>query len=518
MKSAKLILKFAQRISLATVVVALSANLTAQGLVIPPNAFVSVGTGANLFLPASDTLLLQSSASGSGSLVNRGSFTGFAKVQRYMTGAKWHIISSPVSGQSVNTFINSASNNIPSLRGTNPVQYGIMDYDEASDKWNPFFTQSTSGDFVAKRGYMVRNRADGVVTFGGGIIAGDQSHAVTRGKHGWSCIGNPFTSVMKVKGSGGFLSENSASLDPNFLGVYLWEEKVDYQNNGRKDYKVLCNAAYTFPSEISDLSVNHVPVGQGFFVKSKTGGANLVFKASMQEMQTGTSFRSANDSWPAIRLTVSGGGIASSTVVAFNENMTLGLDPSYDIGTLKGNPDFALYSKLIAGDAYDYAVQSLPNAEEFAIPIGFDCKAGGVISFSAETVGLSSDYGVVLEDIQTGALTDLTSAEGKYTTTIAAAASGAGRFILHAGKIKTDLPEKTIGAISIYAEGEAINISGNLQNVTAIDIYTTTGRLLGRFTLSGQKTFCVPQMTAGVYLVLAKGAQFTCLYKVVVAK
>ena len=42
--------------------------------------------------------------------------------------------------------------------------------------------------------------------------------------------------------------------------------------------------------------------------------------------------------------------------------MTKGLDPSYDVGKMKGNPDIALYTKLIEDNGIDFTIQALPFA------------------------------------------------------------------------------------------------------------------------------------------------------------
>jgi len=56
--------------------------------------------------------------------------------------------------------------------------------------------------------------------------------------------------------------------------------------------------------------------------------------------------------------------------------MTAGLDPSYDARKLKGNPNIALYTRLVEDNGVDFAIQALPplNTEKVEVKIGNEKK------------------------------------------------------------------------------------------------------------------------------------------------
>ena len=488
-------------------------SMKAQGIVISPNAYVTNPATASVRLGGSDTLIIQSTAAGTGSLINNGTFVGPAKIERYMTGAKWHIVSSPVTGQSFSSFITNSANNIPWLSGTNPVQYGIMEYDEVNDKWSTPFTASKTGNFVATQGYGVRNRVDGKITFKGNIMTDNQTVTLTRGKYGWNCIGNPFTSPILVKGLGGILDDNLVNLDQNYAGIYIWDEQPNYNNSGlKKDYRVHCNTPYTFPFEIQENSGTYVAVGQAFFMKSKSGGGNFTFKQAMKTHQSGVAFRSTQTGWPALRLQVSGNSLVSTTVIAFNENMTTGLDPSYDVGMLKANPSFALYSRLVETDGLDYAVQAIPDSLETAvIPIGVDCAVGATLTFKLEKAFFPEECDVTLEDRLRNQFYEFEE-NAAYSAEVASNTKGVGRFYLHISNLRTPIFQHQKANFLVYAHSGRFVVKGNLEEGTAISICTLDGRVVGQYRPDNSRIFQSKVGLKGVYIIKIanKSNQYTC--------
>ena len=90
-------------------------------------------------------------------------------------------------------------------------------------------------------------------------------------------------------------------------------------------------------------------------------------------------YKNTKNQWPSVELIVENNDLFNSTAIGFNENMSSGLDPSFDIGKMKGNPGIALYSKLIEDNGIDFAIQALPllNNEKIEIKIGLDISETG---------------------------------------------------------------------------------------------------------------------------------------------
>lgn len=457
-------------------------------LVIGPNGQV---TCTNAEIDASSGLGILSSAAATGSFIDNGTTTvvgtGTAVVWRYMTPDQFHIVSPPIVTQDITLFkfLNSVSK--------------IRDYSEGSGGWNP--TLLTSGSFNSGNGYLFfRSTLDTTTThtayFIGTPATGDQNVNVTRAANGWNCIGNPFTSAIKATDTGGLLDINTSQLDPSYSGIYVWDEQPGY-NGTQQDYKVICNAGYLFPGVINtQLSQNYLQLGQGFFVKPKTGGGTISIPGSLRVHQNTIDFKSAGVSWPAIRLNAQGNNQSSSTIVAFNSYMTKGLDPTYDVGMLKGNPNFALYTRLVEDNGVDFAVQSLPDMEsnKFIIPVGVDCQNGDKVTFTAETVNIPANMKVTLQDKQTNTNTRLDLKDAQYTATIAPGSKGPGRFYLvtedmfsgtgiqvtgNTGINGNDLQKKD--DFTVYTIGKTIYIKGEVSPNAKFALYSIDGKLMANF-------------------------------------
>lgn len=488
-----------------------------QGLIIPVGSYCTVPENGYLRIPSGDTLKLKSSSAGSGSLICNGTISGKAIVERFMTGGKWHLVSPPVMGQSFTGFISNTANNIPWLSGTNPLQYGVMDYDEANDKWNTPFVMAKVGNFESTRGYSIRNRTDGVIRFKGDLNTGNQVVTLARSKYGWNCIGNPFTSPLQVKGIGGILAENMSNIDPKFAGIYVWDEQPNYNNSGlKKDYRVYCNAAYYFTNDIQEINDKYISVGQGFFIKSKQGGSAFNINKSMKAHQNNVTFRSAQTAWPAIRLQASGNNLVSTTVVAFEEHMTSGLDPSYDVAMLKGNPDFAVYSHLVSDDGGDYAVQSLPYLQNSTIiPIGLDCLVATTVSFSLEQSNFVDPIIIILEDREKSVLTELKSTDSKYTAEIKSNTKGIGRFFIHMINSVLGDNSNRVSKMNIFTIGGRIFVEGGIRGAYLVQVFDINGRLVQLITSEGGAPIVSHVYNKGVYLIRISDENGTFTHRVI---
>jgi len=89
----------------------------------------------------------------------------------------------------------------------------------------------------------------------------------------------------------------------------------------------------------------------------KSGGGKVEFDiASLIATDPALSFKSAKTKWPSIKILVVNQTLSSSTQIKFVTNTTKGLDPGYDAGMLKANPDFAVYSKILVDNPVDFGL------------------------------------------------------------------------------------------------------------------------------------------------------------------
>ena len=228
-----------------------------------------------------------------------------------------------------------------------------------------------------------------------------------------------------------FLTYNASEFDPSFAVLYVWDEPQT-RNPNWSYWKVIGNSG--FSSAKPELDQAYLQPGQGFLVRAKTGGGTMSFTQDMRiHDHTASSFKTAREPWPGLNLLVNNETETTSTAITFHAGMTKGLDITYDAGLFGGNPKFSLYSRLIEDNGINFMLQCLPDEhfKDMIIPLGFDYKDGGIVTFTAETVGLDELCGVVLEDRLLNIFTDLSDESSSYSTTVDANSFGIGRFYLH---------------------------------------------------------------------------------------
>jgi hypothetical protein len=125
--------------------------------------------------------------------------------------------------------------------------------------------------------------------------------------------------------------------------------------------------------------------------------------------------------------------------------------------------------------------------------VGIDCKDGGEVTFTAETVNLPAGVEVTLQDKQTNKNTRLDLKNTQYTATIAQGTKGPGRFFLItedklAGSGNPTLDDKVIdvnnlqpGDLTIYTIGKTIYIKGEVSPDAKFALYSIDGKLLANF-------------------------------------
>ncbi|MDX9882175.1 MAG: T9SS type A sorting domain-containing protein [Prolixibacteraceae bacterium] len=469
----------------------------------------------NLTVNSGASLTIQSSGSGTGSLIVSGTPSGTITCQRYMTVGKWHLVSPTASGQNVADFL-TANTGIP----TNGSNRGMMDYNTTSNSWNSYYTTGT-GTMDAGKGYSARVSSDGNLVFSGTLTAGSKNVSVSRtGDNGWNCIGNPYPSAIGMNTSAAstenFITKNSSILDESYACVYIWDEESSY--SGQNCYKIISNSGFTLSGK-TRLDQDYIAPGQGFFVKAKTDATNISFTAAMQSHQTGTALKSAPKSWPGFRLTAQTEKALASTIIAFNKEMTTGLDVTFDAGLLRGTSGLEIYSQLVDDNGVDFAIQCLPeNYHSLVIALGADCTTGGELTFSAETVGLSANCHVILEDKTAQIFTDLKNG-ATYKASVDEGAKGTGRFYIHTSYSTTGTalwPAKE--KIKAYAESGAIWIEGEITSSGKAELFNMNGQVKGIYDLreGRRNSISTAGLAPGIYLLRIVEGKNRCNVKVVV--
>ncbi|MCH2034923.1 MAG: T9SS type A sorting domain-containing protein [Tenacibaculum sp.] len=443
---------------------------------------------------------INSGETNSGSLIVKGTASGSGAVT-YLRGGllanEWHVVSSPVVGQSIKEFAENASNNIRINTSVTPNRYAIAYYDDSNAdgaKWVYYTTDDLTTNtltFEKGRGYAISRATDGQVSFTGTLETSTVTKSVVASE--WNAVGNPFTAFLPLNENTGdnFVADNNASMDPAFVAAYVWDNA---QN------KYVANSLVT--------SENSLAPGQGFFIRTNAAATSITLDETQllaQPATGGTFARGTQKETPTIELTATANGTSVKTVVKYFENATKGLDPGYDVGNF-GTSNFDVFTHLLEGSTEDFTIQSLPNNdhENMVIPVGMKLAANTEVSFTVSSNGLPSGVEVYLEDRDKGVVTKL--AEGnEYVITSVASVSGTGRFYIHtiSERLSTNDIDNTLANVNIYKSAKKqITITG-LSTVANVKVYSILGEELADVKAGANIENNIPlsNVSSGVYIV-----------------
>jgi Secretion system C-terminal sorting domain len=476
---------------------------TANFLNINSGGTLNVEAGASLTalsISNDGTMTLKSDATSSASVIAQGAnnFT----YQRYLKGGQWHLISSPVSGsQNISSFIASFGGAMTQ----SGVNYSLATYDNTGvidvSTWVHYTTDGSNpapaSSFVDVKGYEILMNADGTVDFTGNLVFWYFT-TLTVGNTAWNLVGNPFPSFFPANTGAAvnnFLNDNTAALDPSFVAMYVWNPT---------------NNSYDLVNQTSgDFSL---APGQGFFVKAKTDGSQIVFNHITQN--TGNAFqKAATTPIPTVMLSVdNNSGTVSSTEIKYMSGTTLGLDPGYDAGRFGAvGTGFNVYTHLVQDNGVAFALQVVPDTgyDTTVIPIGLDASTGTQITFKATATDLPTGKKVFLEDKLLNTVTEINNTDKFYTVTLSSDLSGIGRFYLHTQDSASTLAVEDFNTsqYTLIASPKSNNLKlyGAVTQKGSIVIYDSLGRAIYTTSLQrgSEQDIAVPNMATGVYFVKA---------------
>ncbi|MBU2555790.1 MAG: T9SS type A sorting domain-containing protein, partial [Bacteroidetes bacterium] len=246
--------------------------------------------------------------------------------------------------------------------------------------------------------------------------------------------------------------------------------------------------------------------GQAFMVQAASNSATLYFNTSIRKHGLSTFYKNTeNEDVGYFTLYVtSPQDQYNKTRFYFRDGMTKGLDPSYDVGKMKGNPDLALYSILLQDNGKHFAVQALPYFEEdYAVPVGIDVSQEGQYTFEAgDMEQVPDDVYIFLEDLKTGGITDLKK-NSTYTCFLDEAGSITGRFVLHF--TLSPFGEKELlqdNTIQIHAYNHIISVYNPEGEIGTLSVVNMLGQPVLHTALSGDENqqFILETVT-GYYVV-----------------
>ena len=192
--------------------------------------------------------------------------------------------------------------------------------------------------------------------------------------------------------------------------------------------------------------------------------------------------------------------------IKFQDNMTLGLDPGYDLGDFF--QEAAITTRLVENDeGFNFAHQQLPVSamENAVIPLVINQSAGQEFRVNLFTATIP-DPNVYLEDVEEGTFTNLYEGDFVYTPT--SDLEGVGRFFIHMSADTMSNEEVSTSMLNAYKEIDAsyITIEGlaTQTNETNVSLYNILGREVLSTTLNnnmGTQTISTVGLSAGIYVI-----------------
>tara|TARA_B100000780_G_scaffold209743_1_gene149778 strand:- start:1867 stop:3504 length:1638 start_codon:yes stop_codon:yes gene_type:complete len=396
----------------------------------------------------------------------------------------WYIISSPLAGQNIDTFI--AAEPI----ATSGDNMGLSTYNTATKNWTYIQSgASSSGDFIRGKGYAVKlSSAEAIAFTGSNLTVSDVDFTLSytadsNGKR-YNLIGNPFPSYLNTAS---FLGGNTSKLQTET--IWVWEgDGVD------ESYTTYVTA-----------QSRKVAPGQGFFVNAVASGSGDVSFLESYQLASGSPFQGPQIVKSEVQLLISNGSNIRSTIIFYAAGTTTGFDNGWD-GEMFGNQnnDFAIYTKFIndTNPELDLAVQSLPDIS-YEVPVGINAISGSEITISATSLDLPIDINLYLEDRENDTLT-LLDDTSDYTISLPDGSDGIGRFYLHTVSNELEIGENNLDNIIVYKSNENnLRIVGVQGGVANLKIYNMLGKqiLETSFEGNGTNNISTQSFQQGVYIV-----------------
>ena len=489
---------------------------------------LTVKTGGVLDIEASGSLKLSGNFSNSGtvtlnssgalfsSLIVVGTSTGNITYNRYVNsiGAdEWDLIGSPVSGQDINSFATTNSSSLASGGGSGSNQYAIGQFDNsessAAAAWTNFTTSTigAAGDFSSGQGYQMATSSGATLAFTGTISTADVTRSIVDNSaslgYRWNLVANPYPSYLNLNsaahGTNNLISVNTATgnqiIDGSFAAVYGWNPN----KSGGAGYDSYDN----------NDTAKYIAPGQGFFIAaSSSSSIDLDFTEAMQTVDGGDDFVVGDvmeNTEIYLRLYNSDAFIEQAHI-RFRENMTLGLNPGYDVGNF--NQNAAITTRLLENDdGINFEHQNLPldAIENAVIPLVIYQSAGQEFRINLHTATIP-DPNVYLEDVEEGTFTNLYEGDFVYTPT--SDLSGAGRFFIHMSADTMSNEGVSTTMLNAFKEIDAsyITIEGlaTQTNETNVSLYNILGRKVLSTTLNNNmntQTISTIGLSAGIYVI-----------------
>jgi hypothetical protein len=231
------------------------------------NADIIIPNGLTNYPTATSPVTFNSLTINSGaSFIPKSTVTGPVTYKRSIETIGWHLIASPVVGETIEDLIVDPGSSFAPGNGSH-IDLGSFNNNSNTGIWD-YQTATSTGLIQSAKGYASRLNTPGEVSFTGTANTSNVSITVNNGdRNNFVLLGNPFTSYIN---SAAFASANTSVLTEET--VYLWNGTEYVSHNA------------SAPIEIAP--------GQAFFVKmiGSPISQNIVFNTSNRSHQPTDTF------------------------------------------------------------------------------------------------------------------------------------------------------------------------------------------------------------------------------------
>jgi hypothetical protein len=451
-----------------------NANVLVQNnATIKPDAYFTNSSGKVLGI--NGDALFEANSSGMASYIDNGSTNviGDISVQQYVTSERWHMVSSPITDATINTY----------------YDIYLKFYNEPTNTWT-YLVLPTTIPMNTGQGYSAwaSNGYSGTTTVTFQTSTGDLNNSdyyidtldYTSGAPlaGFNLLGNPYPCA---------LNWNSSWPMTNLSG---WMQIYD---NG-------VYRGYNIDGTSYNGGTPFIPSTQGFWVRALGSGANITIPKSQRVHDSQAFYKnSAGQEFPMISLTSEINGMTDETRLIFSSQATSGFDPSFELAKFENVSEAPTLFTVLEGK--DIAVNYLPQEyNDIKIQVGFRTGEEGLYKIASPTISnLPSDVHVYLEDIKEESVVELfenSTYEFAYSPL-----DDPYRFnlLFKDSRIGKDIP---VNEINIYSFKNEVYIQMDGQQKAEVVIYDMMGQEIARNTSTSESQETIEiKSGAGYFLV-----------------
>jgi len=480
------IMKLSKLIYTASLLLFISQLSFGQGMKVKPGTNVTINTSTTLKVAGGGDFTVEDNQAYSPSLVEKGSLAfsggGELEVQQYLEKFQWHIVSSPMTSQTIEPYTGMY----------------LYSYDETTDSWQNLY--QLTDPLNAGEGYFVwpvTGNPD-IVKFKGTGNKSDINITLTvtpsTNNSGWNLIGNPFPCVVDWNGDASWNLNNVSST------IYLY----DYAAGNYKTWN------FNTGTGTNGKTNGYIAATQGFWVRTNdTTGSQSSYSLTIPQSQRVASpstefYKSGQVEENMLRLTVHNNTFSDECVIAFNEQATDDFDNDFDAYKLNTK---VLSPKIFTSTGnIKQTVNFMTSVENHeTVTVGFFAGTDG--EFTLNVSGMNSfpaGLPVYLEDTKDEIFQDLReNAEYAFTSTIT---DDPDRFVIHfANPLGVDDPAGLQENLRIYSWQNRVIVTAPSGFYGTVEVYDLPGKMTASSKISGGKNTITINASKGYYIVKVVG-------------